>query len=71
MAAVKQRMNIEEVMADMRSRGMSVSYRTFIESVDKGVFPFVTVLGQSETGRRRQIILRSDYEAWANEKIGG
>lgn len=64
------RMTVNEVLNDMRRRGFKISPKTFSEGVDAGCFPFVNVLSQSEaTGRRNVLIMRKDYEAWAQEYL--
>lgn len=65
----KPRMSVNEVMNDMRSRGFPVSPKTFNESIDAGVFPFVHILGYTETGKRNLLILRREYEAWARDYL--
>lgn len=67
---MKPRMSINEVCDDMRHRGMSVSHKTLSDGLVSGVFPFGELLGLSPTGRRSFLILRRNYEAWANENLG-
>jgi len=64
------RMTVNDVLNDMRGKGFKISPKTFRECVDAGRFPFVTVLGESEaTGRRNLLIMRKDYESWADEYL--
>lgn len=66
----KPRMTVNEVLKDMRSKGFSISPKTFNEGIEAGCFPFVSVLSQGEaTGRKNLLIMRKDYEAWANEYL--
>ena len=66
------RMTVNEVLNDMRSKGFKMSPKTFNEAIDAGCFPFVNILGVSEaTGRRNVLIMRKDYETWAQEYLGG
>lgn len=63
------RMTIKEVADDMRARGMGMTYKTITDNIASGVFPFGTVLNTGETGRRTFLILRRDYEAWADKSL--
>lgn len=63
-------MNLEDVARDMRSRGMKIRKSTISDCIASGVFPFGKVLSTGATGRRHILIFRSDYEAWASEKLG-
>lgn len=66
----KPRMTIKEVADDMRSRGMGLAYKTITDNIENGTFPFGTVIGTGETGRRTFLILRRDYEDWADRCLG-
>lgn len=63
------RMTIHEVMTDMRSRGLPMTYKTISECLKSGAFPFGHVIGTGSSGRTTFLILRKDYEAWANEYL--
>lgn len=64
------RMSVNEVIKDMREKGMSISPKSFNSGVDAGVFPFAKFLGVSElTGRRAYLIMRKDYEQWSKEYL--
>lgn len=65
----KPRMTLDDVLADMRSKGMPMEKRVLSECLKKGVFPFATVLGISPTGRANFLIMRRDYEQWAKEYL--
>lgn len=65
----KPRMTLDDVLADMRSKGMPMEKRVLSECLKKGVFPFATVLGISPTGRANFLIMRRDYEQWADEYL--
>lgn len=62
-------MTIKEVADDMRSRGMGMAYKTITTNIENGTFPFATITGTGETGRRTFLILRRDYEAWADKYL--
>ena len=64
-------MTIADVIADMRGRGFSISQKTFSLAVERGEFPFVRVLNTGATGRKTLLIFRKDYEAWADDYLGG
>lgn len=66
----KPRMALRDVCADMRLRGMSMSQKSLADGIALGAFPFGTVLSVSDTGVRNILILRKDYEAWADEYLG-
>ena len=66
----KPKLNTEELMRELRARGFSISHKTLMEGIENGVFPFVRVMGESLTGRKRFMILRSDFEDWANDRLG-
>lgn len=65
----KPTMTLAEVVADMRSRGMKIKESTVSDGIASGIFPFGSILGVSPTGRRNFLILRCDYERWAEEKL--
>ena len=67
----KPNMTMTEVMHDMRRRGFGISQISFGKALDQGAFPFVRVLDTGETGRKTLLIFRKDYEAWADEYLGG
>lgn len=62
-------MTIKEVADDLRSRGMGMAYKTITTNIENGTFPFGRILNTGETGRRTFMILRRDYEAWADEYL--
>lgn len=59
------RMTLDEVATDMRSFGMSISKDILSHCLEQGVFPFGHVVGVSPTGARCFMIMRKDYEDWA------
>jgi hypothetical protein len=65
------KMNVSDVMKDMRKRGYKISYGTLVNGIDMDVYPFANQIGESKNGRRQFLIFRKDYESWANEKLGG
>lgn len=64
------RMTIHDVMADMRERGLPMTYKTISDCLKNGIFPFGHVIGTGSSGRATFLILRKDYEAWADEYLG-
>lgn len=65
------RMTVEDVSKDLRARGMPMSKDTVSNSIKSGAFPFAKIINVGKTGRTTFLILRKDYEAWADEYIGG
>lgn len=63
------RMTTDDVLADMRAHGMSISKPTLITCIRDGVFPFAHIIGSGPTGRANILILRKDYEAWADKYL--
>jgi len=66
----KPRMTIPEVCDDMRRRGMSLGHKTLSDGIVSGLFPFGQLIGLTPTGRRSFMILRKNYETWADENLG-
>lgn len=66
----KARMTLDDVLADLRSRGVALSKTNLCAQLKSGEFPFATLLGTSPTGRSNYLILRKKYESWAEECIG-
>lgn len=66
----KPRMTINDVCRDMRSRGMGLTHKTVTDGIASGLFPFGRLLTTNPSGRRTFLILRKDYEAWADENLG-
>lgn len=64
------RMTLNEVLADLRSRGFSIGVKTLSDGIQQGAFPFGRVVSVSEHGIRNILILRKDYESWADEYVG-
>lgn len=67
----KARMTLDDVLADMRSRGCPMHKKALSDLIKNGTFPFATILNVGKTGRTSFLTLRPQYEAWANENIGG
>lgn len=65
----KPRMTLDDVLADMRENGLPMDKKVLSECLKQGVFPFATVLGISPTGRANFLIMRRDYEKWAEEYL--
>lgn len=66
----KARMTINQVVTDMRSRGLGIGHKALTDGIVSGAFPFGTLLKTNETGRRTFLILRANYETWADENLG-
>ena len=69
-AEKRPRMTLHDVCVDMRSRGFPIKENTLSDAIAAGAFPFATLIGTGKTGRRSYMILRTNYEAWANENLG-
>lgn len=67
----KPRMTLSEVLAEMRRRGMSIGQATLADMIEAGKVPFATMIGYGDTGRRSFLIMRKDFERWADEYLGG
>ena len=63
------RMTVNELLTDMRNRDFNISQKTLYEGIEAGIFPFVRVLGISTTGRRNLLIMRRDYNEWAEKYL--
>lgn len=64
------KMTHAEVAADLRSRGFSIGLATISKNLKSGVFPFGSVISEGPSGRITTLILRKNYERWADENIG-
>lgn len=67
----KPRMTLNEVLTEMRSRGMSMGQATLADMIEAGKVPFATLIGYGDAGRRSFLILRADFEEWADKYLGG
>ena len=65
----KPRMTLDDVLDDMRAHGMPMGKQTLMECLRTGVFPFATILGFGPTGRTNFLIMRKDYDKWAEEYL--
>lgn len=63
------RMTTKELMEDMRGRGLPMTLATISECLKSGIFPFGHVLNEGTSGRTTFLILRKDYERWAEEYL--
>ena len=63
------RMTLEDVVVDMRSHGISINKKTLSECLKQGVFPFASIVSISPTGRANFMIMRRDYQKWAEEYL--
>lgn len=65
----KPRMTIRDVCIDLRLRGAGMSQKAVSNCIADGTFPFGKVLSETN-GRRHILILRKNYEDWADENLG-
>lgn len=63
------RMTTDDVLEDMRAHGMSISKPALIACIREGVFPFAHIIGNGPTGRANILIMRKDYDVWAEEYL--
>ena len=63
------RMTLDDVLADMREHGMSMSKDALSRCLKEGIFPFAHILNPEVTGKTNFLIMRKDYEAWADEYL--
>lgn len=63
------RMTLDDVLADMRAHGMSMEKGALSHCLKEGIFPFAHILSTGPTGRTHFLIMRKDYEKWANEYL--
>lgn len=61
-------MTLADVETAMQKAGFRVSTRTISEGISSGRYPFGTIIGTGDTGRRRFEIMRVDFEKWLKEK---
>lgn len=67
---MKPRMTLNEVLAEMRRRGMPMGQETLSNGIADGTFPFGKVISTGKAGRRSFLILRRDFEEWAEDYLG-
>lgn len=67
----KPRMTLNEVLTEMRRRGMSIGQATLADMIEAGKVPFATMIGYGDSGRRSFLILRADFEEWAKKYLEG
>ncbi|MBE6924558.1 MAG: hypothetical protein E7466_04885 [Ruminococcaceae bacterium] len=61
----KPRMTLKDVCCDLRRRNFPISQPALADGIVDGTFPFGKVLHVTN-GRRCFLILRKDYESWAD-----
>lgn len=64
------RMTIDDVLNDMRSKGMPMSKKTLCECLKKEIFPWAHTISTGPNGRNNYLIMRRDYLNWAKEYLG-
>ena len=67
---MKPRMSVNDVLAEMRQRGMPIGQGTLSDGIADGTFPFGKVISTGKAGRRTFLILRRDFEKWAEDYLG-
>lgn len=65
------RMTLDDVLADMRAHGMSMEKKALSQCLKEGIFPFAHILSTGATGRTTFLIMRKDYEEWAEKYLTG
>lgn len=66
------KMTLEEVCRELRKGGMSMSKKSLADWIAMcECHPFGKVLSVSDTGVRNILILRHDFEVWAETYLGG
>ena len=65
----KPRMTLDDVLSDMRAHGMGMDKRVLSQCLKEGIFPFAKILGIGPTGKANFLIMRRDYEIWAQEYL--
>lgn len=63
------RMTLDDVIEDMRSRGMPMNKANLSHCLQEGIFPFAHILSVGPTGRVTFLIMRKDYDDWAEEYL--
>lgn len=63
------RMTLDDVLEDMRAHGMPMAKDTLSHCLTEGIFPFAHILSVSPTGKTKFLIMRKDYNAWADEYL--
>lgn len=71
---MKNRMTLDDVLFDMRSRGISMSKGILGDLIESGQIPIGSVRRSIKSNgkpatRRDFVIFRTDYIRWADEKI--
>lgn len=62
------RMTLDDVLEDMRAHGMKMGKELLTECLKQEVFPFCRVV-ETAGSRLNYIIMRKDYNAWAEEYL--
>ena len=65
----KPRMTLDDVLADMRAHGMPMEKGVLSQCLKEGIFPFAHVLCTGPNGREHFLIMRKDYDKWADEYL--
>ena len=60
------RMTLNDVITDMRAHGMKMGPELLAECFNQNIFPFCKVV-RLASGQANYIIMRRDYDAWAEE----
>lgn len=65
----KFKMTLDDVVLDMRDRGMKMGKKTLADAIESGYFPFGKVISTGANGVRNILIMRKDYENWADQYL--
>jgi hypothetical protein len=65
----KFKMTLDDVVLDMRDRGMKMGKKTLADAIESGYFPFGKVISIGANGVRNILIMRKDYENWADQYL--
>lgn len=66
---MKPTMTLEDIVQDMRSRGMPMGKLKLSKLIKDGTFPFGKVVNVGDTGRVTFLIFRVNYEEWASKYL--
>ena len=69
MATQSPRMTLDDVLEDLRAHGMNIGKDVLSNCLKQGIFPFGHVVGSAPTGRACFLIMRLDYQRWAEEYV--
>lgn len=65
----KFRLTLNDVVLDMRERGLKMTKKTLADAIESGYFPFGKVISIGDNGVRNILIMRKDYEDWVDRYL--